>query len=78
MEKKIEAKILELIPQAKWIHYNITGGYGTHEMGNIKFTTDELNGKEFSVGIVIYARDPFLSSFTCSKDEILENLNKFK
>ena len=78
MESNISDKILNIIPEAKNIHTHITGGYGTHETGTVMFTTDELKGKEFSLGIVIYSREPFLSSFTCSNDEIKENLIKFK
>jgi len=78
MEKEIEKKLLSIVPEAEDIMIWITGGYGTHETGNITFTTKELNGKRFSIGLILYSRDPLLSSFTCSKEEIIDNLSKFK
>ena len=74
----IEKKMLSIVPEAKEIKINITGGYGSLLTGNVEFTTDKLDGKFFSVGIVVYSDTPLNYSLTSSKKEIKDNLSKFK
>lgn len=71
-------KIKEFVPKSKDLEIVLNNGQSDPEFGRVLFTTDRLNGKQFSVGFVIYSREPFLYSLTDNKDGIRNNLINFK